>query len=546
MGRSGPPVSAGSSYGGGGPGRFPPGFYHLGRSGPPPPPPPTGPSPRGRPRREVGVLRRITGPLPGNQSRQVQEFNIVGDDAQERQRQPTPEDHIQSVAYSSTSSPTLSESLPGPEEHGHTDLISGLTDESRISHVASDHKTTERSLTKSSSSNCLLLPEGDFVLQLMQRIKELEAENAELRPPPNGLAADVQVFHCLLDDEQSYTSNGSDVDDQGNPEVVYLSEPYWEKQGKDIILKGRLSVPDPEGYIKNKGNIIFTIYKFYTVKHQRSQIGRAMKANKPLPKPEPIRQGIRLNSVEMIEAMKSFFDQYPKFRSEFSEVDEDKSICSPYIWWYHWRTNGHTHNLQPGQAILVAKLTDWIEANYASLYDQIDRKFDKGLVSKESMEYLIRPGDVLISNDNGRLSGCLATSRPRFDVGQRALEEKDKHNPKPSWSWSIDSYAFMYAGKFRREDENIDIVLETECEDVEVDITSLNVVPLKYVSDDIRETLLRRGKRFWKCRHKQFVSYEGNSTNKRRVVCNMASICSPSLLSPPSPYILLLFKMPNK
>lgn len=195
---------------------------------------------------------------------------------------------------------------------------------------------------------------------------------------------------------------------------------------------------------------------------------------------------------------------------------------------------------------MVAKLTDWIEANYASLYDQIDRKFDKGLVSKESMEYLIRPGDVLISNDNGRLSGCLATSRPRFDVGQRALEEKDKHNPKPSWSWSIDSYAFMYAGKFRREDENIDIVLETECEDVEVDITSLNVVPLKYVSDDIRETLLRRGKRFWKCRHKQFVSYEGNSTNKRRVVCNMASICSPSLLSPPSPYILLLFKTPNK
>lgn len=264
--------------------------------------------------------------------------------------------------------------------------------------------------------------------------------------------------------------------------MVYLSEPSWELQGKRVLLRGQFPVSDPRKYVEKKGNVAFTTYKCYSVQHQRIIIENAMKANEPLPKPELVRQDILLNSDEMIRAMRSYFSQFSSFRTEFPELDVNKRICEPYIWWYHYRKHNTTANLQPRQARLVTTLTDWIEANYGSHYDSIDRQFCNGRVSQRSMEYLIRPGDILISNSDSGLDGFVAKRRPRLLWGgDNATARVDNHNLNAQWYWRICSHSFIYVGDFRWKRRDIDVKFETGDEDEEFDIANLNVVPLDYV-----------------------------------------------------------------
>ncbi|RYP19936.1 hypothetical protein DL765_003084 [Monosporascus sp. GIB2] len=450
----------------------------------------------------------IIGLQSGQQLRQPLRPCAGNEDVQERQRKTACEHRRRSPANFSKSNPELDEpqmesdrSVTPPKISfpGGTGVIHG--------HSGGKYDSMERGFAENQVLSSAPSFDSNVLQQMMRRIQELEAENCKLRQDSGDtLAINVQVFHCLTD--------GSD--DEGD-ETAYLSEPDWEIHGEVVNLRCRFPVPDPEGYVK-KGNIAFIIYKRYTVEYQRSAVDEAMKTMKPLPNPEPASQDVLLISDEMIEALKAFFAQYSTFRTEFPEVDETDRIRAPYIWWYHCRKSYHVQNLPRRQAQLVATLTDWIEANYTSLYCQINDQFRRGKVSNTSIEYLVRPGHVLVSDSDGVPLGHLATTRAfpiqKFQRSQSAGNEQ--RESKYQWSWGIRSCSYTYAGDFFRDDKEITLDFETETEDGEVDIASLEVVPLEYASIEVQERLICRGKTIWKCRNKQLVSYEGNSTNGKQ------------------------------
>ncbi|KAK2592554.1 hypothetical protein QQS21_009734 [Conoideocrella luteorostrata] len=129
-------------------------------------------------------------------------------------------------------------------------------------------------------------------------------------------AINVQVFHRLTDD----------VDGKN----VCLSESAWEMHDEDVFLRGRLPIPDSEGYLQKKGNVAFIVYKSYTVEHQRSAVDEPMRFKMPLPIPEPASQDILLISDEMIEAIKAFFTQCSTFRTEFPDVNETERMWKEF------------------------------------------------------------------------------------------------------------------------------------------------------------------------------------------------------------------------
>lgn len=43
----------------------------------------------------------------------------------------------------------------------------------------------------------------------------------------------------------------------------------------------------------------------------------------------------------------------------------------------------------------------------------------------------------------------------------------------------------------------------------ELPITSLSIVPLFSLPSEKKESLVERGRMFWKCRRKRYISYEG-------------------------------------
>jgi hypothetical protein len=346
---------------------------------------------------------------------------------------------------------------------------------------------------------------------MLQYIRSLESQLGiekavlDLGAPP----ISIQVFHCL---------GGAD----GSPTGYYLAEPEWNIRDEEIMLKGSFPVHDPDGYIQKKANIAFAVYKHYTVDYQRSDVTEAMKANEPLPNPEPANMSCSLISREMAEAVKAFIDQHPTFCSEFPEVNVNvgTKFSSPFVWWYHYRNSHNIQDLSPRQAELMTTLTSWIEGNYGALYDKIDNQFLSARVSSKSIEYLVRPGHVLVAKDDKSLPlGYIATSRPQLlECQEREPHEHGK--PKYQWAFSMRARRYGYDGELYRKDEDLHLKFEAQTEDSEVDILDLDLVPLRYAGEQMKDRLERRGKTFWKCRTRRLVSYDGGSrSNKMHAVC---------------------------
>jgi hypothetical protein len=343
--------------------------------------------------------------------------------------------------------------------------------------------------------------DANLLSEMKLQIKDLEEENSKLRQKEADdiAAVNVQVFHCLIDGD--------------GEEKAYLSEPYWEIHDQDVSLSCRLHVVDPDGYIETKRNIAFAFYKIYTMEHQRVELEEAMKTKGVIPNPEPASLEILLISNDMREAMRRFLDQFSDFRTEFPEVHETKRLTSPFIWWYHCRRSYNLQHLQPREAKLIATLIHWIEDSYSSLYDQVDDQLRRHRVSSTSIEFLVRHGYVLVSDNDGVPMGYQATSRPRaIDVfNTKHGSQSTSGEAKSRRNWEIKSRSYMYAGNFLWKSMTLTLTLETDTEDGEVDITSLEYVPLAHASEEVRQRLEQRGKTFWKCRNKRLVSYEGFS-----------------------------------
>ena len=347
----------------------------------------------------------------------------------------------------------------------------------------------------------------DVVQSMLEYVQSLEAQLGISRAdldPCSVPAINIQVFYCL----------GNRI----NPET-YLAEPEWEVHDDEVMLRGCFPVHDSDAYIEKRGNVVFAIYKHYRIEHQESEVEHAMRANEPLPNPEPAYQDVKLISSEMTEAMRAFVTQHPTFRTEFPELDDKalkRTIMSPYIWWYHYRKRHEIQDLPPRQAELMTTLTDWIEASFGPLYDRIDHQFRRGRVSNESMEYFVHPGQVFVLKDsgNGLPIGCLATTRPSRSIPMPAARES--LDTEEQWSWDIVVRSYSYAGEFFQRNQIITLNLASDTWDDEVDVASLKAVPLQYAGDEIKEVLERRGKTFWKCRTKRLVSYEATPNSKQK------------------------------
>ncbi|KAL8314031.1 hypothetical protein RB597_006447 [Gaeumannomyces tritici] len=376
------------------------------------------------------------------------------------------------------------------------------------------------------SASSALSPGTDLTRNMLEYINSLEAHfgistsNLDMF---NASTINIQVFHCLEDREDPKT---------------YLVEPEWQTHDDEIILRGYSLVRYADGYIENRGNISFVVYKHYTVEHQKSEVERAMKANEPLPSPQPAYQDVKLVSSEMVQAVKALIAHYPALCADLLESDDrgfERMIMSPHIWWYHCRKKNKTQDLPPRQANLVTALTDWLEASFGPLYDGIEHQFRAGRVSGESIEYFIHPGQILVLKDDGSgmPMGYLATERPRFTI-------KEGQQKQPQRLWEVNACSYSYAGEFFRTDKIITLHSESNSLDREVDIANLKAAPLQYAGDEIKEVLERRGKTFWKCRGKRLVSYEAgpNSKDKKHARQRfMTDFATYKELHPDNPYL---------
>lgn len=395
---------------------------------------------------------------------------------------------VPTSAFSSTSheiSPK-SPSLPKPNmtNNGDWELESDTNKQSKNvgpgNGNASENDTTNSSTIKHQ--------------ELMRRIASLERENKRLKTN-QGVPSKFQVLYFIHSQEPSM---------DGTYGVVYLDEPTWSVGiNGEISLGSKLPITDVSGFLGQHPEIAFVITSFYTPQKQANEVLRAVRAKRVLPRPKHTSETIRLRSSDLIDAVHGFLVQQPKMSStNFPWFNDEGEIPAPYLFWYHHRSPTALDVLSAPHRKIMSLLTSWIEEQYAEMFYRVGNALNRGVVTGNTMPFLVKPGDVLVWKEKGELNAVIAKG---WACQESPIEEEAALN---TTKWTVDSWRFVFDGRFDRKKHPVDIVLSSDEPDEEIRIEELNVHPLDYAPAQVKLMLEKRGESFWRCRNQYLVSYE--------------------------------------
>jgi hypothetical protein len=344
------------------------------------------------------------------------------------------------------------------------------------------------------------IEDDDAYSRLSQRIRALEEENDELKAaqgiekkPPR-----YQVFHTIKDDPKTY-----------------LEPPTWELASDDEWrLKGHLPVQSKARFLQTRRDIVFSVEKTYSADALDEETKKLIHQGAEVPEAKARKEKVVLETTEMTQALMEFVQQNPSLEEEFDDWPTITELRAPYLFWYGCRSPTALDDLEPRHQELMKLVVDFIEEGYLSDWEKADTMFESGYVSLSTMPYLVKPGEVIVTIEEGQHFGLVANSwaytraqRPLRDLWQRYLDKTETAVPKSMWS--VNGWAYRFDGELYKKGESCELSLSVRTEDEEVKMSELGFYPLRFASQEVREKLEQRGKTYWTlCRSQKLVSYQ--------------------------------------
>jgi hypothetical protein len=194
-------------------------------------------------------------------------------------------------------------------------------------------------------------------------------------------------------------------------------------------------------------------------------------------------------SISLQEALRQLHEQHPKDLAHWHETNE---LAYPYTQLYRYKHlfNGKsTQTLAlPHQAHLAA-LSGYLTERLTSEYQEAEALFGAGSITQLHWVKLFIAGEMVIVIQDGQPRAFTLLSYP---------SPVDNSMPLRCWSWDFDGCFFRKISTF----ENV-----WPSKTSQTLITDLEVYPLRYATDGLKERLRRRGETFWRCRERNYVSY---------------------------------------
>ncbi|ETS84852.1 hypothetical protein PFICI_02877 [Pestalotiopsis fici W106-1] len=348
---------------------------------------------------------------------------------------------------------------------------------------------------------------------LKHRIASLERENKRLRTS-QAVTPRCQVLYFV-----NNRASGPQPPGKAPPSTAYTDKPTWSVgPNGEIVLTAHFPIPDVSGFLRQSPDIAFVVCYYYSHTSQDNEVQNAARAKRMLPQPKPTSEMLRLHSLDMIEAVESFLALQPKFSNEFPSLNIRGPLHAPYLFWYHYRSATALDVLSPTHKNTMQLLTEWIEEHYAEKFDHVDDQLKRGVISEDTMPFLVKPGNVLVWKEQHEINAAVAKSwayrkSPMTVVQERIGKEQDWTGDgsafeKRKTTWTVDSWKFNYDGRFYRKELPVNIDLSTYQPQDELQIKELKIHPLEYAESHFKDALENRGTLFWKCRHQHLVSYE--------------------------------------
>ncbi|KAL3470136.1 P-loop containing nucleoside triphosphate hydrolase protein [Aspergillus californicus] len=353
--------------------------------------------------------------------------------------------------------------------------------------------------------------------KLHKRNQVLEQENILLRRvvDPESFQGGPPFYQVL------YRFKGSDK--------VFFRPPTWAREDSNgqtrYILKGdSLSMKESE-YLNKSKSLAFAIYKTYTLESLDGPPQGQGPDVESWPLPNHESETLSFTSKQMVEAVRKYLGKLPD-HAKLVQILDMKEIPAPYLFWYHIRSSYQStlNDLPKHQRYCTDLLAEWMTDNYEAEYKLVDEQISRGVVTCASMIYLMRPGEILVAQKDDHLESHMCTSwavettPPKKDPGSDGSVDSRR-------VWEVRGWSYEFDGSFYRKEVNLQVDMDVQDPTEEVELQKLNVIPLRCADPEVRKRLERRGKTYWECREKKFVSCSGshsfeslNNSNERFMI----------------------------
>ena len=186
--------------------------------------------------------------------------------------------------------------------------------------------------------------------------------------------------------------------------------------------------------------------------------------------------------------------------STFLDAESSPQLRPPYTRFYNLR------HLMP-DILAETTISSTSRENLALLFEYIrhmcstdwtnaDMMFGEGQISKKHLSKLFDSGDILVQKNKGQPTAYQLQS---FDI-----DHSDSSIELHCISWSYDEV-------FKQESRTYTIQWPSNTDTL--DITELDIFPMRYDHSGLEERLRVRGRRFWECRKRAFVGYDSPNPN---------------------------------
>ncbi|EED23527.1 hypothetical protein TSTA_069470 [Talaromyces stipitatus ATCC 10500] len=212
--------------------------------------------------------------------------------------------------------------------------------------------------------------------------------------------------------------------------------------GNRYILRGSFLSVKSDYYLQESSNLAFVAYKTYAYE-----------------------------AVYYSAELKELPGQALKFSELFPSFDLKKEIHSPYLFWYCTRPSYESvvQELPSHHTAFVKLFAYWVHTNSEREYADAEDQISRGVISSESMKYLVRPGNPSVSQGPGLLQAYQATSLANI--------------------WEDSAWAYEFDGSFYKKPISLELKLDVKDPKQEVELNTLQVVPLNFVTLRFEEYL---------------------------------------------------------
>ena len=389
----------------------------------------------------------------------------------------------------------------------------------------------------------------EYIELLQDRAREYEMIQREKAP------SRYQIIYRIKRREPIHDFEGSKAVESYLP---FFDHPEWVKgQGSARRIQSNLPLNNFDLYLEKNKDIAFIVYRNFDTDSADivAEPGTDdAKTDTATHLPQYSSETIQPVNEDLIEAIKLLLGSRQEYTEVLRKFSVSHELAAPYLFIYHSRNGleAFQNSLPLPAKAQLSLLSKYVTEEYADEYKGADDLLSQGKISPVHVRYLFKPGDLLVSRVDGQYMGYVSTSWPTISrnknvsgvqarssgngtglslYGSQYADARMAADNVTIHVCNIQAWHWAFDGSFQRIHDNLELELLAiedgeDATDVkgknsvatqgkehkptigERNISDLNVFPMQFASAELVEKCRRRGKTFWKCRTRNYVSYQ--------------------------------------